>query len=172
MDKATMWRHKKTLNFLSKHCASQLKILDLGTPNDLSKLMEQRGYQVSNTQGENLDLNYDAVLSAEIELVTAFEIFEHMLAPFHVLRSIKAKKLIASVPLKLWFANAYWNEEDDWDKHYHEFEEKQFNFLLEKSGWKIIASERWRPYKHIKFGIRPFLRMITDRYYIVYCERT
>lgn len=167
-----MWRHKKTLDFLSKHCAPQLKILDLGTPNDLSKLMKKRGYQVSNTQGENLDLDYDSVLNTEIELVTAFEIFEHMLAPFHVLRSIKAKMLIASVPLKLWFANAYWNEKDDWDKHYHEFEEKQFNFLLEKSGWKIIASEKWRPYKQVKFGIRPFLRMITDRYYIVYCERT
>ena len=171
MDKATIWRHEKTLDFLSKHCAPQVKILDLGTPNNLSKLMEQRGYQVSNTQGENLDLDYDSVLNTEIDIVTAFEIFEHMLAPFHVLRSIKAKKLIASVPLKLWFANAYWNEEDDWDKHYHEFEEKQFNFLLKKSGWKIIASERWIPYKQIKFGIRPFLRMITDRYYIVYCEK-
>jgi len=171
MDKATIWRHKKTLNFLSKHCAPQLKILDLGVVNDLSKLMQQRGYSVINTTGENLDLNYEAVLNKDIELVTAFEIFEHMFAPFQVLKSIKAKKLIASVPLKLWFANAYWNKEDEWDRHYHEFEEKQFNFLLEKSGWKIIDSEKWKPYKKIQFGIRPFLRMITDRYYIVYCER-
>ena len=69
--------------------------------------MQQRGYSVINTTGENLDLNYEAVLNKDIELVTAFEIFEHMFAPFHVLKSIKAKKLIASVPLKLWFANAY-----------------------------------------------------------------
>ena len=94
-----------------------------------------------------------------------------MLAPFNILRQIKANRMIASVPLKLWFADAYWNETDDRDKHYHEFEIKQFNFLLEKTGWKIIDSESWRPYKKIGFGIRPFLRMITNRYYIVYCER-
>ena len=133
--------------------------------------MKKEGYQVINTKGENLDLNYDIVFNNDVECVTAFEIFEHMLAPFNLLRSIKAKKIIASVPLKLWFANAYWNKKNDWDKHYHEFEVKQFNFLLEKSGWKIIDSERWKPYKKIEFGIRPFLRMITDRYYIVYCER-
>ena len=94
-----------------------------------------------------------------------------MLAPFNILNQIKASKLIASVPLKLWFANAYWNEKDDWDKHYHEFEEKQFNFLLQKTGWKIIDSEKWTPKSTFKFGIRPILRMFTKRYYIVYCER-
>ncbi len=148
-----------------------MKVLDLGVVNQLSQLMANSGYLVSNTQGENLDLDQTAVLNKEIELVTAFEIFEHMLAPFNTLRAIKANKLIASVPLQLWFAEAYWNKEDDRDKHYHEFEIKQFDFLLEKSGWRIIDSETWKPYKKLKLGIRPFLRMITNRYYIVYCER-
>ena len=172
MDKSTKWRHLKTLKFLSKHFNKPVNILDLGVANHLSKLMQIKGHHVLNTKGENLDLDYNSVLNDKIELVTAFEIFEHMLAPYNILREIKAPKLITSVPLKLWFANAYWNTEDDWDKHYHEFEEKQFNFLLEKSGWKIIDSEKWKPYKKIQFGFRPFLRMITDRYYIVYCERT
>ena len=171
MDKATAWRHKKTLNFLSKHCEPPMNILDLGVVNDLSKSMTSHGYSVSNTTGENLDLNHQVVFNKEIELVTAFEILEHIFTPFNILRSIGAKKLIASVPLKLWFADAYWNKEDDWDKHYHEFEIKQFDFLLEKSGWKIIDSEKWKPYKKFELGIRPLLRMITDRYYIVYCER-
>ena len=104
-------------------------------------------------------------------MVTAFEIFEHMLAPFNILRNIQAKELIASVPLKLWFANAYWNNNDDWDKHYHEFEIKQFNFLLEKTGWRIDAYETWKSYHNFTFGIRPILRMFTDRYYIVYCKK-
>ena len=94
-----------------------------------------------------------------------------MLAPFNILKEIKTQKLIASVPLKLWFANAYWNEHDDWDKHYHEFEVKQFDFLLQQTGWKIIDSEKWIPKGKIQFGIRPFLRMVTPRYYIVYCEK-
>ena len=171
MDTSTKWRHLKTLKFLSKHFNKPVNILDLGIANNLSKLMHTEGHHVLNTKGENLDLDYNSVLNDNIELVTAFEIFEHMLAPYNILREIKAPSLIASVPLKLWFANAYWNTEDDWDKHYHEFEEKQFNFLLEKSGWKIIDSEKWKPYKKIQFGVRPLLRMITDRYYIVYCKR-
>ena len=124
-----------------------------------------------NTNGENLDLEYKSVLNADVELITAFEIFEHMLAPFNILKEIKSKKLVASVPLKLWFADAYWNESDEWDKHYHEFEVKQFNFLLKQTGWQIIDSEKWIPKAKIQFGIRPFLRMMTPRYYIVYCEK-
>ena len=171
MDKATSWRHKKTLQFLINHCPPPMQILDLGVVNDLSELMASNGYNVSNTKGENLDLDQTSVLRTNIELVTAFEIFEHMLAPFNILNAIKAKKMIASVPLKLWFSDAYWNENDDRNKHYHEFEIKQFNFLLEKTGWKIINSEKWTPYKKISLGIRPLLRMVTNRYYIVYCEK-
>tara|TARA_B100001250_G_scaffold400750_1_gene411688 strand:- start:397 stop:915 length:519 start_codon:yes stop_codon:yes gene_type:complete len=171
MDKSTEWRYEKTLSFLSKHCDISNKILDLGVSNNLSKLIQKKGYNIVNTKGENLDVDFNSVLDNSINVVTAFEIFEHMLAPFNILQRIQANKLIASVPLKLWFSEAYWNKNDDWDKHYHEFEIKQFNFLLEKSGWRIIASEKWKPYKKVKFGIRPFLRMFTNRYYIVCCER-
>tara|TARA_B100000902_G_C26903064_1_gene713081 strand:+ start:57 stop:575 length:519 start_codon:yes stop_codon:yes gene_type:complete len=171
MDKATDWRHKKTISFLSKYCNKSDNILDLGTPNTLSKLIKKDGYQIQNTHGENLDIDFNAVLDRNIDIVTAFEIFEHMFAPFNILNQIKSNKLIASVPLKLWFAESYWNDEDDWDKHYHEFEIKQFDLLLEKTGWNIIDSEKWKPFQQIKFGLRPFLRMFTPRYYIVYCER-
>ena len=94
-----------------------------------------------------------------------------MLAPFNILKSISSKSLIASVPLKLWFSSAYWNENDDWDKHYHEFEPKQFKFLLEKSGWIIKDFELWTSPDNSKIGIRPLLRNFYKRYYIVYCER-
>ena len=89
-----------------------------------------------------------------------------------MLKNIKCKRLIASVPLKLWFAEAYWNPNDDWDKHYHEFEVKQFDLLLEKTGWKIKDSALWTSPDPSKIGIRPMLRYFVPRYYIVYCERT
>ena len=103
-------------------------------------------------------------------MVTAFEIFEHMVSPFPLLRAISAKKLVASVPLKLWFTNAYWNNNDPFDKHYHEFEPKQFDLLLNKAGWRIIKSEKWVS-KTSQIGVRPLLRRFVPRYYIVYCER-
>jgi hypothetical protein len=30
-----------------------------------------------------------------------------------------------------------------WDRHYHEFEDWQLDWLLEKTGWKIIDSQKW-----------------------------
>ena len=103
-------------------------------------------------------------------MVTAFEIFEHMLAPYQVLKDIKATKLVASIPLRLWFAPAYRSKTDMWDRHYHEFEDWQFDWLLEKSGWEIKKREKFtHPVK--KIGFRPLLRLFTPRYYIVYAER-
>lgn len=132
--------------------------------------MQGEGYTVGNTSGEDLDLDMSAVAQSSADVVTAFEIFEHMVAPFNVLRAIKAGKLVASIPLRLWFAPAYRSKTDPWDRHYHEFETWQFDWLLNKAGWEIKDRETWtNPVK--KLGIRPFLRSITPRYYIVYAEK-
>lgn len=165
-------RYERTMAFLNKHATPSASILDLGTENRFAGIMQEAGYRVRNTQGENLDTHFQAYTNTGEDLVTAFEIFEHMLAPFNILNALEQKKLIASIPLKLWFASAYWNEASDWDKHYHEFEKKQFDFLLEKTGWIIKDSETWTSADWRKsLGIRPALRLITPRYYIVYCER-
>ncbi len=164
-------RHEKTLAFLGKHLSKDTKILDLGVESDLSRKMRKQGHEVLNTQGENLDIDYTNYLNCNVEAVTAFEIFEHMLAPFNILRQLKTEKLVASIPLKLWFANAYWNEQDEWDKHYHEFEKRQFDLLMERTGWKILDSQLWISAEW-KLGIRPILRRFYPRYYIVYCERS
>ncbi len=92
------------------------------------------------------------------------------MSPFNVLKNIKANKLVATVPLKLWFAEAYRSKTDMRDRHYHEFEDWQFDWLLEKAGWNIKKREKWtNPVQ--KIGIRPLLRTITPRYYAVYAER-
>ena len=163
-------RYKHTLEFLKNHIATSESILDLGVENPLSEILKADGYQVSNTSGEDLDTNTTALDTDQFEVVTAFEIFEHLLSPFTVLKSIKSKKLVASIPLRLWFATAYRSKTDPRDRHFHEFESWQFDWLLEKAGWRIIATKKWtNPTK--KIGIRPLLRWITPRYYIVYAER-
>ncbi len=163
-------RYKITLDFLKDNIPQNSKILDLGVENPFSEIMIQNGYQVKNTQGEDLDENFSSVELSGAEVVTAFEIFEHLIAPYNILKEIKAPKLVASVPLRLWFAPAYRSKSDKWDRHYHEFEPWQFDWLLEKAGWEIKRSKKFtNPVK--KFGIRPFLRRFTPRYYLVYAER-
>lgn len=145
-------------------------ILDLGVRNPFVTYMEHEGYNVQNTTGEDLDLDTTAVKNADAEVVTAFEIFEHLLSPFTVLQDIKANKIVASVPLKLWFSPAYRSKTDMWDRHYHEFEDWQFDWLFEKAGWEIQKREKFtNPVK--KLGFRPLLRLFTPRYYLIYATR-
>ena len=163
-------RYKHTLRFLENTISKNLSILDLGVVNPFSELLENEGFKVTNTQGEDLDIDTSAVQNNNFDVVTAFEIFEHLVSPFNVLTDIKAKKLVTSVPLNLWFSSAYRSKIDERDCHYHEFEDWQFDWLLEKAGWRIIKREKFtNPVK--KIGIRPILRRFTHRYYLVYAER-
>jgi hypothetical protein len=163
-------RYQQTLNFLESVLPAPAKVLDLGVENPFSKIMQEHNYHVDNTGGEDLDFHTSAVRTDDYDAVTAFEIFEHLVAPYNVLKDIKANKLIATVPLKLWFANAYRSKTDLRDRHFHEFEDWQFDWLLEKAGWKIIKTEKWTNPVN-KIGVRPLLRKFTPRYYAVYAER-
>ena len=163
-------RYKYTLEFLQKYINTSESILDLGIENPFTKVMKDHDYKVENTKGEDLDTDTSTIENSEAEVVTAFEIFEHLLSPLTVLKSIKADKLVASIPMRLWFSSAYRSKTDMWDRHFHEFEDWQFDWLLEKAGWKIIDRNKWtNPTK--KIGIRPLLRLFTPRYYIVYAEK-
>ena len=163
-------RYKHTLAFLQEVVTTEEKILDLGISNPFSEILINLNYSVTNTQGEDLDVNTTVVKTENYDVVTAFQILEHLVAPFNVLKDIKAKKLLASVPLKLWYASAYRSKTDDRDRHYHEFEDWQFDWLLEKAGWQIMKKEKFTNPVN-KIGLRPFLRRFSPRYYLVYAER-
>lgn len=163
-------RYKQTLKFLKSVLPNRSTVLDLGVRNHFSEIMEENGYTVINTQGEDLDFLPEIVKEHKVDAVTAFEIFEHLISPFNVLREIESTKLVTTVPLNLWFAKAYRSKVDMWDRHYHEFEDWQFDWLLEKSGWTINKKEKWTsPSK--KIGFRPILRNFTPRYYAVFAEK-
>ncbi len=163
-------RFKITLDFIKEVISTDEKILDLGITNPFSEILIKEGFSVTNTTGQDLDTDTSIVKTDEFDVVTAFQIFEHMVAPFNVLKDIKANKLVVSIPLKLWFASAYRSKTDDWDRHYHEFEDWQFDWLLEKSGWEIKKSVQFTSPVN-KIGIRPILRRFTPRFYLIYAER-
>ena len=163
-------RFKITMAFLQKHISKSESILDLGVENPFSKMMKTDGFEVKNTLGEDLDIDFSNIKNEKYEVVTAFEIFEHLLNPFTILNEIKADKILISVPLRLWFSKAYQSKTDPRDRHFHEFEDWQLDWLLEKTGWEIIDRIQFtNPVK--KLGIRPLLRLFTPRYYLVYAVR-
>ena len=163
-------RYRKTLAILQRFAPKGTSILDLGVRNPFSEVMEKEGYVVSNTEGEDLDLHPEMLKNYQGEMVTALEILEHLVNPFGVLQQLPAKKLLITVPLRLWFAKAYRNDKDQRDCHYHEFEDWQLDMLLEKAGWQIQYREKWT-HPVGKLGFRPLLRYFVPRYYAVYAQR-
>jgi len=160
-------RFNITLDFLKKHISTNESILDLGVPNPFSKIMDENGYAVKNTKGEDLDNDQSTLKKEDYSVVTAFEIFEHLLNPYTILENIKCDKVLISIPMRLWFSSAYRSKTDKWDRHYHEFEDWQLDWLLEKTGFRIVDSVKFtHPVK--KIGFRPLLRYFTNRNYLVF----
>jgi len=163
-------RYEKTLEFVNKHITKDEQILDLGVENPFSNIMRKEGFQCKNTGGEDLDLEYDLSKYGQYDVLTGFEILEHLVSPLNVLKSADCNKVMLTVPLKYWFASAYKSKTDQWDRHYHEFEDWQFDWLIEKAGWTIKDRVKWKnPGRSI--GIRPLLRNFYPRYYGIYAER-
>ena len=54
-------RYKITIDFVQKHISDDENILDLGIENPLSKILKENGYNVSNTKGEDLDINQSSL---------------------------------------------------------------------------------------------------------------
>ena len=171
-DRWSYRRYKITLAFLRKYIPEGSVILDLGTENGLGNFMKKNGYAVINTEGQDFDYGIQAIHPAAINchVVTAFEVLEHLVNPFRLLQELPGNKLIASIPLRLWFARAFKNKTNKAGWHYHEFEQWQFDWLLEKTGWTIIDSEKHTS-PTFKIGFRSILRWVTPRIYIVYAIR-
>jgi hypothetical protein len=173
-DRWSIRRYKLTITFLEKYIPEDSNILDLGTENGLGNYMKAKGYKVENTNGEDFDVDYRLIdryyLTTMIDVVTAFEIFEHLMNPLAVAIKIPSNKLMASIPLRLWFAKSFKNKTNPAGWHFHEFERWQFDWMLEKAGWKIIARETHTS-PTFRLGFRSILRWITPRIYLVYAER-
>ena len=53
--KSMINRYEKTFVFIKKHVPNATKVLDLGVTNPFSDMMKERGLEVFNTSGEDLD---------------------------------------------------------------------------------------------------------------------
>lgn len=163
-------RYDRTLAFLQRAAPPPARVLDVGVDNPFSAEMRRTGYDVRNTPLVDLDEQPEVAAGADADVVTAFEILEHLVNPLGVLRAVEAPRLVVTVPLSLWFAPAYRNPSDPWDRHFHEFEDWQFDWLLDKAGWTVVHAEKWKS-PIGRLGLRPLLRAVTPRYYAVEAER-
>ena len=66
-------RYKTTIDFIEKALPEGSRILDLGTPNKFTELLTDKGFTISNTGGEDLDIEPGSVKKHEVDAVTALE---------------------------------------------------------------------------------------------------
>ncbi len=161
------FRFNKTKDFLKRTIPVGRSVLDYGPASELSWLMNGWGYVVKNT-ATDLDLVHRHL---GFHYQTAFEVLEHLFAPFNLLES-QYGEIVISVPLKVWYRRAHWNDKDPLDCHYHEFEIRQFNALLKRTGWTILLAETMTRPDRLRWGIRPLLRFfIWPSYYFVHIKK-
>jgi len=144
-------------------------IFDLGHKNTLSFYMGS-DHVMNNSPDTDFHKCLDEVkiLSGRVSVTTSFEVFEHLLNPLETLKAIKSRYLICTVPLNVWFSKAYWGK-NKFDRHFHEFEERQFLWLLDEAGWEVERKGKWKIQHAI--GIRPFLRLFFPSYLWVIAKR-
>lgn len=130
-------------------------VLDIAEPNELSKqLAKEKQVKIINTVS---DLDYKIIPQRMMpfKFVTCFEVIEHLLNPrlfFDNLRKITPKDVVVylSYPSRPWWA-------ENRHEHFNEYSRVRFEYLLEKTGWKIVREKkiyvRRRP-----VGIRPVIR--------------
>jgi len=155
-------RYRKSIELVKKYIPPGSTVCDLG-----NKKWWHPDYITFGTGEMDLDTTVCAHFD-EHPYFTAFEVLEHLVNPVNILNRIGGI-LIATVPFGMWFTRAY-RGPHSWDEHYHEFEDWQFDKLLDFCGWEIIHREYWY-YGMRKVGIRPFLRLFWPSYYAVVARR-
>ena len=103
-------RYNKTLKMLNKVCPSPSVIFDLGVRNPFSDIMEKNHYKVYNTSGQDFDTNPKVDIPGDVDLVTGFEIIEHLVSPYTLLKNINARIPIKvhSIPLAFLVQGCKW----------------------------------------------------------------
>lgn len=162
-----IYRAKKTAKFISATIGKRpLPILDIGERNLVGKYLKETLDIILENTNSDLDYtieNYFILGKYQYNRVFCFEVIEHLLNPRYFMDNLHKVttedcQVFLSYPSRPKFL---WNPID----HFHEYDKKRFNFLLEATGWKIIRKGKIRLLHRWWFyltGFRPILRLYYD----------
>lgn len=157
-DRTTRLRWEKTRAFLNPLGAATHG-LDLG---DRTPFTDELA-QYFSCPFENTEIDLDiGRLKGEYDIITAFEIIEHLYNPLHCLLEVRrclkpGGRLYLSTPLGK--PNFLWSP-----YHFHEMSISSLRSLFARAGFKIIRSEKFRVHSNWFYltGLRPLLRGIFE----------
>jgi len=152
-------RRAKTLEFLTPHENAQ-KGLDIGERSFFTGQLENLfGIPLDNT---SVDLDVGS-FESEYDVITCFEVIEHLFNPLHCLLEIKKAlspggRIYLSTPCGK--PRLLWSPH-----HFHEMSSRSINALLQRAGLSVVRQKKIRilPWWHYLTGFRPLLRGVCDR---------
>ena len=155
----TVVRWRKTVAFLEP-VESAVQGLDLGERTALTSMLESFfGCPFTIT---DLDLD-TGILDGQYDIVTCFEVIEHLFNPLHCLFQIK--KVLAPDG-RLYLSTPRYKPHIIWDAfHFHEMTFRSIAALIDRAGFTIIRKQiiTTYPWWFYFTGVRPLLRSIFDR---------
>lgn len=156
---ATQRRWKKTLNFL-KGVMPAKSGLDIGERTPLTDKLE--GLFGCTFENTNIDLDTGSIEN-RYDVVTAFEVIEHLFNPLHCLLEIRKAlnpegRLYLSTPNSK--PNFLWSSE-----HFHEMSERSLTELFNRAKFKVLrkTTVRIHGFGFYFTGIRPVFRGFFDK---------
>ncbi len=158
-------RWAKTLLFLRPFNANVG--LDIGDRTPFSENLEE----FYNCEFKNTDIDLDiGVLKGKYDIVTAFEVIEHLYNPLHMLLQIsnilnKNGRLYLSTPVGK--PRYLWSED-----HFHEMYRSSLISLINRAGFRVLRIKKIRiqPFSFYFTGIRPLLRLIYEKHWLIELE--
>ena len=155
-----IYRWKNTLDFLSIPLHKFKKGLDIGEKSPLTDMLEE--FYSIKFQNTNVDLDLE-ILTGNYDIVTSFEVIEHLYNPLFNLLEIRKilnddGVLYLSTPLYkpgfLWSPN-----------HFHEMKRESIINLFKKANFEIIREHTFKIHPNTFYlkGFRPFLRLFFER---------
>ena len=155
-------RWEKTMAFLKEYDANLG--LDIGDKTPFTQQLEAHFNCAFNNTAIDLD---EGKLKGKYDVITAFEIIEHLFNPLHLLTEISN---ILKEGGKLYLSTPKGKPHFLWSKdHFHEMKEKSILSLIERAGFTVIRKEEIRIHPLLFYftGIRPFLRFIFEKHLLL-----
>lgn len=155
-------RWGKTMSFLAP-MESATCGLDIGDRTPFTSELESFfGCPFDSTA---VDLDVD-ILAGRYDIVTCFEVIEHLFNPLHCLLQIE--KVLASDG-RLYLSTPRYKPHVVWDpQHFHEMSSRSIGSLIDRAGFTIIRQKviTILPWWFYFTGFRPLIRGLFDRIWL------
>lgn len=162
-------RVRYTIDFLRRYIHYGRTVLDIGEKNPIGKYTAAwYDLKLDNTSGD-LDYNFTAPKKG-YDIVFCFEMIEHLMSPKFFLLELK-KYITVDTQIFITYPSRpkfLWT-----DLHFHEYDRKRFEYLIDSCGYKILdwqVRRASKPFSEYITGIRPLLRLIFGKSNLVYIK--